>query len=382
MATATHPEIPHRRTATDEPIFNTFRRQPLRPFYSLRETQIGLVILALLAVIAAWVTWRGAHPEPGLFATDEQLLSAKGNALVIYKRPLQLWAESGVPAAAMRLDPFPAAVVPAGWQISQPPQMFDAATVYNKIDGRETFYKAYGFEKLHFLGLASSADPALTIDIELFDLGNIANALGALIAEVSRPDTTAIHLSGQTLWYTTRNSGFLVRGRFYARLIGSDDHEAIREKVAGLRDALAAALPGEPLPWAYELFVGQLKLNLAKIQYYAENAFSFGFANEFYVAAVPDGDTELLLSRRADAAAAVQLAAQLGAGFAGFGQRLPDAPAGTVLVRNGYTGMVDGVRAHDRYVIGVRFAKSAEAARQWLDKLAGLLGVETPEAEY
>ncbi len=344
--------------------------------------QSGLVIVALLAAIAGWIAWRGAHPEPGLFATDDQLLTAKGSEIPIYKRPLQPWSESASLTVRGRLDPFPEAVVSAGWQISQPPQLFDAATLYNKIDGRETFYKAYGFEKMHFLGLTATADPNLNIDIELFDLGNNANALGAFMAEVSNPDATTINLTGSGLWYATRNGGFLAQGRFYARFIGSDDHESIREKVARLREALAAALPGEPLTWAYQLFVGQLQLSPARIQYFTENAFSFGFANDFYVASLPDGETELLLSRRADAAAAAQLAGQLGTGFAGFGKRLPDAPAGTVLVQNEYTGQVDGVRAHDRYVIGVRFAKSATAARQWLDKLAGQLGGETTESEY
>jgi hypothetical protein len=381
VATATHIDSPPHRSGPEEPVFNTFRRRPLRPFYSLRETQLGFGVVVVLGLLAGWIVWRGAHPEPGLFATDEQLLSAHGSTIAIYERPLELWTESPARGAAPQLAPFPDGVVSPGWQISQPPQMFDAATLYNKIDGRETFYKAYGFQKLHFLSLAATAPGGLGIDLELFDLGSNANALGALVAELSNPDTTTVHLTGQALWYTTRNGGFLAQGRYYARLIGSEDHDAIREKIAGLRDALLAGLPGEPLPWAYDVFVRRLQLSPAKLQYFAENAFSFAFANEFYVAGLPGEDTELLLSRRADPAAATQLAQQLATGFTGFGQRLPDAPAGTVLVRNEYTSAIDGVRAHGRYVTGVRFAKTAALAQQWLDRLAGHLDAAR-EPEY
>ena len=76
--------------------------------------------------------------------------------------------------------------------------------------------------------------------------------------EISNPDTTQVDFTGQALAYATRNGGFLAKGRYYARMIGSDEAPAIQAKVAALRAAFLAALPGESLPWAYELFVGGL----------------------------------------------------------------------------------------------------------------------------
>ncbi len=349
--------------ARPEPVFNTFRRQPLRPFYSVRETQIGFVILFLLAGVAGWVVWRGAHPDPALFVGDDSLLSAKGAGVPVYERPLQPWIEPGsgrAVAAPARLDPFPAAVTADGWQVVGAPQMFDAATLYEKINGREGYYKSYGFQKLHCLTLQRGE---LTIDIELFDQGTAANALGAFAGEISHPNA-AVTATPTGLWYLTRNGGFLAQGRYYARLIGSDDDPVIRAKIAGLREALSAALPGEPLPWAYELFVGALGVSPAAVQYQKENAFSFGFATEVYSAIVPGGQTEMFVSRRASESEAAELAGKLHAGFLGYGK-----PTDTGLVHNEMINAYEGARAVGRYVVGVRLAPTAEEALAWLEKL-------------
>ena len=359
------------RPPTTEPVFNTFRRKPLRPFYSIRELQIGAVVIVILAAVLAWVMRRGAQPDPTLFTVPQNLLTDKGKTITVYKRPVEPWVEPGRIGAATsspRLDPFPEAVASAGWRVTAPPQMFDESNLYIKIDGREGFYKSYGFKKLHFLSLASAEQDGVTIDIELFDLGNIENALGALTAEISDP-STEVQAQQSGLSYTTRNAAFLSQGRYYGRIMGSDDSELIRKKVSALREAFQAALPGEPMPWSYALFVGRLHLNPAKIQYFAENAFSFGFASRVYSAALTGSDTEVFIAHRKSDAEASALAEKFADGFAAFGKKLP-ASAGTTFVQNEYTSAIDGVRTHGAFVIGVRLAKSAQEAAQWLDRLA------------
>lgn len=352
MQTETHSA---RQPAT-EPVFNTFRRKPLRPFYSIREFQIGILTGLVLAGVAGWVVWRGRHPDPGLFSSP--VVPQKGQT--VYKRPVELWVEPGTArAAAPRLDPFPETVVTPGWRVAGPPQLFDESNVYEKIDGRETFYKSYGFQKLHCLSLAGEG---VSIDLELFDLGNVQNVLGAFAGEMSEKAEVRADAAGMS--YTTRNGGFVAQGRYYARLLGSDDTDAIRTKIAGLRDALIAVLPKETLPWSYALFVGRLKLGPGSVQYTAVDAFSFEFATEIYSAAIPGGELEVFVSKRASVDEAAALTGKLTAGFAGFGKKLSDE-----LTQNEYTHAVDGARAHGVYVTGVRFAKSADEARQWLERL-------------
>jgi hypothetical protein len=365
------PEATLYRPSGDEPVFNTFRRKPLRPFYSLREVQIGFLIILLLAAVAGWIMWRGAHVDSTLFAPpSEKLLTDRGKNIVIYKRPLEPWHEpgSGSASASIRLAPFPDSVISPGWRVTAAPQMFDESNLYEKIDGREEFYKTRGFKKLYFLSLASDSQPNVNVDIELFDLGSIENALGALSTEISNPQTE-VHATPAGLWYETRNGGFLSQGQYYARLIGSDDNDAVRQKVASLRDGLIAGLPTEPMPWAYALFVGKLHLDPGKIQFQKENAFSFDFATEVYSASVPGSDEEIFISKRAGVDEAAALASKLADGFAGFGKRTESG-----LIHNEYVNGYDGVRAEGQYVIGVRLAPNADEATQWLEKLSKELG--------
>lgn len=381
---AVEPQPPKPRP--DEPVFNTFKRKPLRPFYSLREFQIGIALLVVLGAIAVWVFQRGANPEPGLFAIQENLLANKGKDIPVYKRPVKPWIEPGsesasAGAAKSSLDPFPATVNADGWRATAAPQMFDESNLYEKIDGRESFYKSFGFKKLHFLSLSSAQPAGLTIDIELFDLGSIQNALGAMVAELLSPDAK-IEMSGQGLSYTTRNGGFVVQGRYYARLVGSDDNDTIRKKIAAVRDGLLASLTGEPLPWAYELFIRGLKVSPAQIQYYAENAFSFGFAKDVYAATLPGGETEVFLMRRTDSEDAKKMAGEFAKGFGEYGKPVSGGPKDTALFKNDYVNAIEGARAQGNFVIGVRMAKSAEEAGQLLDRLATQLEKNTTSSQH
>ena len=134
-----------------------------------------------------------------------------------------------------------------------------------------------------------------------------------------------------------------------------------------MKTALLAKLPGGEVPWAYALFTGGLHVSPAKVQYYPKDAFSFEFATEVYSAKV-SGDTEVFISRRADAAA---IAVKFAEAFGAYGKRLP--AEGASLFQNEYVGAVDGVTTKDGYVLGVRLAPNADEAMKWLKKLSEVL---------
>jgi hypothetical protein len=347
-----------------QPVFNTFKRKLYRPFYSVWEFYAGIGVLVVALAVLGWVMWRGRKPDPDVFHVSEELLSNKGKETPIYKRPLQPWTEPGaVRAVAKSLGPFPEGVTSDGWNAGGGVQEFDASTLYEKIDGRETYYKGYGFERLFFLSLSKEGR---TIDIELFNLGTIQNALGAFAGEISNPDVKLV--TGKSGFsYTSRNAGFLAHGRFYARIIGSDETEEIRAKVRGVSDALAASLPGEELPWAYELFTARMKLSPRLVQYYARDAFTFGFANEVYSAKVK-GDMEVFFSKRENAEAAGRMARQFAETIAGFAKRV-QAPDGVTLLQNDTVGTFDAFSTEGVFVIGVYMAASERDALDWLNRL-------------
>jgi hypothetical protein len=361
-----------------EPVFNTFRRKIYRPFFSSRETLAGGAVILVLAGVTGWVAWRGAHPEPGLFQVDESLLSDKGAEPAIYKRPKQPWIEPGTesaqpgqpaPAAAAS-GIFPATVIDTEWKAAGPVSEFDETNVYEKIDGREGFYKAFGFQRLHFLPLASASTKGLGIDIELFDMGAIENALGALAGEISNPGTQ-IEAGATGFFYASANSGFMTQGKFYIRMIGSDATDAVRAKITALRAEFAAKLPGDKLPWAYAVLTGRLGVKPADIEFIREDAFSIGGATEVY-SAKTGGDMQAFVSRRASADEAKALAAKFVEGFKAFDKPEP-SPAGAapdvVFLKNEYNGALDAVTTEGPFVVGVRLAPDVATAAQWIEKL-------------
>lgn len=361
------------------PVFNSFRRRIYRPFFSLREVGAGVVVVCLLAGLAFWVAWRGAHPEPGLFRVDEGLLSERGRDVAIYERPLEPWGEperasASAPVGASR-GPFPEGLETGGWRIAAPPAEFDESNVYEKIDGRETFYKSYGFRRLHVVSLTGPGAEDTAIDIEIFDLGTVENALGAMVAEIARPDAPVV--AGEAgLFYETPNGGALARGRYYVRLVGSNASASVRDKVVALRQAFESALPAEPLPWAYGLFTGRLRLPPAAVRYHRQDAFSFAFATEVY-SAKTGGEMEVFVSRRASPGDAEEMAAKFASAYSEYGSPvdLPaDAPPGLVLVRNEFSDMLDGAVSEGPFLIGVRLAPGVEQALEWLARLRAQIG--------
>ena len=249
-----------------ERIFTRDGRSHFRRSYSLVEVRIGLVVVVVLAAVLGWVIWKGAHPEPGLFDAAPP--------------------QAGAADPAGKSSPLPEGLAPEGWS-QGPVSSYDAENLYVKINGRADYYIAFGFEQLHFVTLTNDADPERAVDIELFDQGSAANALG--VYEGERSPSAEPRMEGAGLWHLDRNALFLTSGRYYARAIAAEESEEIRELLLAVRERLASGLPGEELPWAYALFVGRLGLEPGAVSYQPENAFSFGFSRDLWSALLEDG---------------------------------------------------------------------------------------------
>ncbi len=328
-------------TAREERLFNPDGRRHHRKTYSMTELRIGLVIVAGLIFVAAWVAWKGAHPDPELFAAGPDLLvGARG---------------------ATDRDPLPEALAADGWS-EGPVTEFDSSNLYEKIDGREDYYKSFGFQRLTVGSLSRDDDETAVVDIELFDLGSAQNALGAYAGE--RPANVRPAIGDGGLSHQSRNGAFLTRGRFYARIIGSGEAPPIMEQVQTVHDRLIATLPADPLPWGFALFAGGMGVEPGKISYHAENAFSFGFGRHVYAASDGAGETELFIAAQPDETVATELAARFRKGFRSLGDELEGG-----WIKHRFLGEIAGARAHGAWVIGVRQAPNVETAEASLARL-------------
>lgn len=349
----------------------------------MTEVRIGLVILAGLGLLAGWVFWRGGNPDPELFSMSQALLD-KGSDFQPSDGTRGVSEQSGQadPAgqaggastrAAADRGPVPTELAAAGWT-ERSIHQFDGSNLYEKIDGREGFYKSFGFQRLYFISLEQSSaaegagneDETLSVDIEMYDLGSVSNALGAYAGE-RQPDARA-EMAGSAIGHLAQNALFLVQGKYYIRAIGSDESAPIKTELAHLRERFGQGLTGEALPWAYTLFVGQLGLDPGKVGYAPENAFSFDFASHVYTAEVDEEGTELFTVLTADPAAAASLAKQFTDGFLSIGKSAGKQD-GVAWVEDQYLGTIAGTTVAGQLVVGIRSASAIVLAREKLAKL-------------
>ena len=332
----------------DDRLFVRDGRRSHRRSFSLTEFRLGLGVVGVLLLITTWILWKGAHPDPALFAAS---------------------VGTDAPAATMMSadrGPLPPSLALPGWH-ERMLSWFDASNLYVKINGREDYYKSFGFQRLGYVSLVQNADTTRIVDVEFFDQGSTANALGAQAGERSPEQVTRVGTSGFV--NASSNAMFMTHGRFYVRAIGADTTAATRAQLEHVCRTLAAHLPGEPLPWAYALFAGQLGLEPSKVSFMPENAFSFGFARDVYSARLDD-DSEIFVAVAPTEPAAKELAAQFEAGFAELSDDV-SAAQGIRWARDRYQATLAGVLADGRWVLGVRGAPDLARGRASFDRLRG-----------
>jgi hypothetical protein len=362
-----------------------FVRDGLRSYrrtYRRSEVYWGAGIALGLVLMLAWVGYKGAHPDPSLYDMSAALVPSATphvSSAGVERTAVADRGPGSVPSSSV--EGKVAESQPTAERGPLPPGLAAGAfregkigaytpdNLYVKIDGRAEFYTSFGVQSLH--AVTFEGNSGASVEIELYDLGAARNALGAYNGE--RPPGVDSTLENGSTFRFDRNAAFLVRGPYYARFVGSDETPEVVAEVKRLLQALRQQLPGEELPWAFSLFVDQLKLSPSQVGYARENAFSFGFARDVYKAALSPADSqenlEAFVAVRSDAAAAASAAQQFQEGFASLGAAAGKTPAGVPLFKDEFLGSFSSATSTGRFVIGVSAAPSAARAHDVLQQL-------------
>jgi hypothetical protein len=251
---------------------------------SVTERWVSRGILATLAIIAS-----------GIFAAQSRF------------DPSQWRAQSHEVAPSA---PAPAAEAPAdvaGLRAMGPSEVYDAATLSDKIDGKAELYLAAGFERLECRRFALAEDPTRWLEQFAYTMKSTPGAF-AVYSQQRRPQAQPLSLSADA--YQAANGLFLAQGVHYLELVGSDASEALQARMIDLARAFIQAHPTAQVAVDERTLFPRQGLAAGTIALTPANAFGFERLDRIFTADyAADGHRAMgFVSRRSTAAEAAELA--------------------------------------------------------------------------
>lgn len=246
------------------------QRKYLRPQPpSSTEKMLGGVILIIVIGVAVAIYMSGRRYNPDLFRLDPELLkntkdpkegvqvaggerrgnrrasldgepSAEMASTASYETTNNSEASAGGAANKEAEQFIPAEITGLTWKRKAQLEKFTTENLYDKVDGRENLYKSFEFQSLLAADYNFNTDPNRFIQVELYDMTSPKSALGVFSAErPSHPNAAKIGNDA----YTETNGAFFWKGKYYVRVIGSDNEKSTEEAAIKIANTIAEKLP-------------------------------------------------------------------------------------------------------------------------------------------
>jgi len=164
-------------------------------------------------------------------------------------------AGCGRPAAhTLPADHVLASADLTGWTVVGEPALYDASTLYQRVNGEDVLYLDAGFTQLTHIELRATDRGAISVEVDLYELGSPLSAFG--VYSRLHDDAAVVPETGAS---ACRFGGLLVmyQDRYLARLTldpASPRDERADLSMVELARKLAAGLPGtaaEPCELSY-----------------------------------------------------------------------------------------------------------------------------------
>lgn len=298
-------------------------------------------------------------------AAEEGLPEVKGGATLAVEIP----ASPQIEALAKYLNGLTA----EGWQAAGSIERYDAASLFEKINGRSELFHSYEVVGLAFMSLASVSGKGQYLDVYLYDMGTVLGAFGVYSVE-RWPGSPGLHL-GRSGYHTDTNV-FFWKGRYYACFLGASENAFLRRTALDLARQLAERLPDDPeTPWGLTAFP-QEGLIPDSVRYFKVDALALDFMTDTFTAEYTRGDSTItvFLSRQDSEETAREKRGKYYEYLQRYGESariLPPEEGDLVAGRVG-AGFHDAVFVKGRYLGGVTNvpdeAAAIEAARQFRER--------------
>ncbi len=283
------------RKKNKDKVFNDRPRKVFRHYIGTSEVAFSAFFILFTIAMGAWFVMQRDNYDPGERDISMEVMIAQQVEDHLWEPPLELWFEPGSRPAAggapsIDLGIFPPQTLGGGWTPASRVEVFDASNLYEKIDGQETQYKAFGFQFLHFISI-EDPEKGLDVNIELYDMDSFQNALGIFAAQ--RSAGSKVQREGRAFLYPTEAGALGIVDKYYFKFTGNEDSDTIRNHALLVIDAFSESVAESgDTPRAFMVLAQELGVDFQDIKYVKEDVFQYDFAKDFWFGTVSPGSTE------------------------------------------------------------------------------------------
>lgn len=364
-----------KRKHKKDKVFNDRPRKVFRKYVGASEVAFSVCFIGLVMLMGLWFAMRKDDFDPGERDISIDVLIAQSVEDHLYEPPLKRWVDPSVVTAGLRvavdLEPYPSSIIGEGWTLDSRLQEFNSENLYEKINGQADQYILFGFETLHFLAITNAAE-GLDINLELYNMGTFANALGIFAAQ--RSEGTQVLQKDNAFYYPTLAGAFGIVGSYYFKLSGSENSEFIREKALDFVAEFSRSVRGDvQIPSSLTLLSQGLGLDFSAIEYQREDVFQYAFAKDFWFGKVPKEKGGRFFVHEADSEeAAAGLFEEILEEHL-FDLSLVTREGNDVILQHDFLKNFSTLNQNGNYVFGIDGADSRESAVQSLASFQEIL---------
>jgi hypothetical protein len=310
-----------------------------------RQTVLSMIILSILILIGTGIVITQTRYSPAIFQEDELLAAANPDR------------QSSPPVSMEAFVPLP-----PGFRPLTAPEIFVAANLSDKINGKAELYLSAGFSGLISQRFRDEDASDLWIEVFVYDMDNGQNAFAVFSAQRRE---NAESLDFTQFAYRSPNAVFLVHGQYYLELIASQASDRVIQPIEMMALTFIRNTQTETITIAEQDLFPKQDLIADSIALIAADAFGYEQMNQVYTAEYRLNDEPLMayLSRRRDPGAAEELAASYGKFLMNFGgqkreQKFPINNVQMIEILDTY----EIIFSYGPFLAGVREATSRDQA--------------------
>ncbi len=358
-------------------VFNDRPRKIFRHYIGSSEVAFSVFFVLFTAVMGGWFVLQKNNYNPEDRDISMDVLLAQQVEDHLWEPPLLRWTEPGShvvvggAAPAPTVGIFPASTVSEGWEESSRMQEFDGTNLADKINGQETQYKAYGFQKLHFIGVANSTEN-LEMNVYLYDMASFQNSLGIFGAR--RSAGSKVENRGGSYLYLTEVGAIGIVDKYYFEISGDAPNPKLQEHALRIiGDFAATQAGGSTAPKSFTLLVDGLGVDVGGIEYQPEDVFQYAFCKDFWFGKkTPEGKERYFIHEAASAEEAAKLLGQILEEHQ-WDYTVVSKEGNRAVLQHNFLKTYFSIEQRDSFVYGIDQAPDTTDAAQSLEALAAKL---------